>query len=60
MKKKTVTGIRDLAEIIGVSVTTVSRVLNGMAEKYRIVVSLRMNPSILWKKERHISLPLPQ
>ena len=36
MKKKTVTGIRDLAEIIGVSVTTVSRVLNGMAEKYRI------------------------
>jgi transcriptional regulator with XRE-family HTH domain len=31
-----VTNIKDLAERIGLSVTTVSRVLNGKSEAYRI------------------------
>jgi len=33
---KVVNDIRDLAEILGLSITTVSRVLNGKAKKYRI------------------------
>jgi LacI family transcriptional regulator len=33
---KAVNDIRDLAEILGLSITTVSRVLNGKAKKYRI------------------------
>jgi LacI family transcriptional regulator len=36
MENKKVNGIRDLAEILGLSVTTVSRVLNNKTEKYRI------------------------
>jgi LacI family transcriptional regulator len=33
---KAVNDIRDLAEVLGLSITTVSRVLNGKAKKYRI------------------------
>ena len=33
---KTVNDIRDLAEVLGLSITTVSRVINGKAKKYRI------------------------
>lgn len=36
MEKKIVYDINDLAEILGLSITTVSRVLNGKAETYRI------------------------
>ncbi len=36
MNNKKVTDIRDLAEILGLSVTTVSRVLNGKSLQYRI------------------------
>jgi len=34
--KKVINDIRDLAKVLGISITTVSRVLNGKAEKYRI------------------------
>jgi LacI family transcriptional regulator len=33
---KTVNDIRDLAEVLGLSITTVSRVINGKAKRYRI------------------------
>ena len=33
---KAVNDIRDLAEVLGLSITTVSRVLNGKAKRYRI------------------------
>jgi len=36
MIKKEVKNIRDLANILGLSITTVSRVLNGKAKSYRI------------------------
>ncbi len=36
MKKNNINNIRDLADFLGLSITTVSRVLNGKAEMYRI------------------------
>jgi len=41
MNRRGVNNIRELAEILGLSPTTVSRVLNGKAERYRISASTK-------------------
>lgn len=41
MNNRKITDIRDLADVLGLSITTVSRVLNNKAEKYRISESTR-------------------
>ena len=55
MEKKTAHNIRELADFIGLSVTTVSRVLNGKAESFRI--SLKTQQRVLRAAKEYNYIP---
>ena len=55
MNKKNVNNIRELADFLGLSITTVSRVLNGKAESYRI--SLKTQKRVLEAAKEHNYIP---
>ncbi len=55
MAKKSVANIRELADFIGLSITTVSRVLNGKAETYRI--SSKTKERVLKAAKEHNYIP---
>jgi LacI family transcriptional regulator len=55
MKHKYTNNIRELADILGISVTTVSRVLNGKAKKYRISVTTEQR--VLKTAKEHNYIP---
>ena len=54
MTKKSVANIRELADSIGLSITTVSRVLNGKAEKYRISTKTKERVLLAAKEQNYI------
>ncbi len=55
MEKKNVNNIKDLADFLGLSITTVSRVLNGKAESYRI--SAKTQERVLLAAKEHNYIP---
>lgn len=55
MARKNVANIKELADSIGLSITTVSRVLNGKAETYRI--SCKTKEKVLLAAKEHNYIP---